>query len=88
MVFVVICIACISSYTEELDKQLIDWKTSLRTEEFPAFHLIVHKITSYPSGEVSFMFFYSYVNQKIIIFAFFTYYGCFEFLPLQSRTTT
>ena len=47
----------ITSYTEDLDKQLIDWKTSLKTEEFPAFHLTVHKITTYPTGEVSFMFF-------------------------------
>ena len=45
------------SYTEELDTQLIYWKTSLKPEEFPAFHLTVHKITSYPTGEVSFMFF-------------------------------
>jgi hypothetical protein len=47
----------IMSYAEELDKQLIDWKTSLKTEEFPSFHLTVHKITTYPNGEVSFMFF-------------------------------
>lgn len=84
------------SYTEELDRQLIDWKMSLKTEEFPAFHLTVRKITSYPNGEVSFMFFFLNVrctithtiNQQIVIFAFFRYYGSYEFLRLQSRTTT
>ena len=33
------------SYTEELDKQLIEWKTLFKTEEFPAVHLTAHKIT-------------------------------------------
>jgi hypothetical protein len=45
------------SYAEELDKQLIDWKTSLRTEEFPAFYFTVPKIASYPTGGVLSVFF-------------------------------
>ena len=57
-VCVCVCVyVYIMSYAEELDKQLMDWKTSLKTEEFPSFHLTVYKITTYPNGEVSFMFF-------------------------------
>jgi hypothetical protein len=40
------------SYEEELHTQLIDWKTSLKAEEFPAFHFTFHKIASYPTGGV------------------------------------
>ena len=67
----------IISYTEELDKQLIDWETSLKTEEVPPFHLALHKIASYPTGRVFFSCFLSVpctvthtVNQQIIIYAF------------------
>jgi hypothetical protein len=52
VLYIRIYIIYIMSCTEELDKQLIDWKTSLKTEEFLEFHLTVHKIISHPTGEV------------------------------------
>ena len=46
------------SCIEEIGKQLINWETSLKPEESPEIHLTVHKIASYPTGELSFTFYF------------------------------